>query len=408
MRLATSLAAVAVCAPLAVAAEIPVREAVSELERPDHAPFGDARGACDIREGGDFQRFRVAVEGVGGDAHLHVLLGDGHEQMHGIGSMTHTGHAHVLHLTTLEGGALPYHADSVRTLAERRIEVRDADGRLVLAGRVPAFREAEEPHHPAPPHHEPRVARSEFHRTDHAHEHESRGVVVAILRADSSGLRIELGRLAPETGHLVYIESGDEMVLVDDLRTNGDGAARLAWDTEDGEGADLPLGADGVGELAGRRVEVRDLLGRVLLYAEVPAVAREEDVEPVHEEARHEDEETGTDVRIVVDIRPARGREDLRIVVRDVPRDASREGDRPRGAKRTARRVVEVRLADDDGSLSAVAYPRVRGGRAAVRFTTRRGRELPHGAESLRDLSGRAFEVFLGGARIASGSLPQF
>lgn len=387
-----ALAAVAVVA----FADGTVREAVSALVRPDGAPQGDAHGSCDVRTGPDFERFRLVVEGVNADRALVVLMGDGHETMNRIGELPAGARARTLLRTTLEGGELPYGVESVRALAGRRVEVRDLEERVVLRGEVPAV--AEEPVDPPPPPADaPVVTRSEMRRTDENGEREPRGVLVATRRSGGSSLRIEMGRLAPEARLLVYVWNGEDLVLWDDVRTNREGGASLAGDTQEGPG--LPLGAESVTALAGRRVEVRDGDGRLLLYGEIPSAASDADEEPVRERETHEDEETGADVRVEVDIRPERGREQLEIVVRDLPRG---------GAAKSPRRLVVVRMEDANGAMQDVAGARVRGGRVRVRWDSRRGDELPFGSESVRDLSGRGFELYLGGTRVASGNLPQF
>ncbi|MCE9637618.1 MAG: hypothetical protein K8T90_18115, partial [Planctomycetes bacterium] len=154
---------------------------------------------------------------------------------------------------------------------------------------------------------------------------------------------------------------------------------------------------------AGKRIEIRDLADNVVLYGEIPAVETTHDVEPVHETEHAEDPETGTDVDVVVRIEPEHGNEEVVIVVRDIPR----ETDAAHG-KRRMRRKAELRMDDGTGNVTTVAQARVRGSRARIRITTRGGRELPLGVESLRDLAGRGFDVVVGSTRTVSGSLPQF
>jgi hypothetical protein len=395
MRWTPYLAAVAVVS--FAFAETVVQEAVAPLSRPDSPPQPDAHGACDIRTGPDFERFRVVVEGVNAEGPLRVFLGDGHETLNQVGEMPAGSRVRTFLRTTLEGGELPYGVESVRALAERRIEVRDGDSRVVLRGNVPVFAAPPGGEEPPPPAAEPVVTRSTMRRTEEAGDREVRGTLVATRRADGSSLRLELGRFAPETGLLVYLWAENDLVLWDDVRTNREGAAVLAGDTAEGPG--LPLHAESVVALAGRRVEVRDGEGRLYLYGEVPAAETEHDEEPVHEEATHEDEETGADVHVEADIRPERGREELTIVVRDIPREG--------GAAKRVARFVEVRMDDGTDTFEPVATVRVRGGRARLRYDSRRGDALPFGAESIRDLSGRAFRMYLGGTRVASGTLPQ-
>lgn len=422
MSLLPRLAAACAAALVSVVAfaETGVREAVSELRRPEAATYREAFGTCDIREGSEHQRFRVTVGGVG--VALRVYLGDGHENLNLVGEIASGTGTRSLLRTTLEGGELPYGVESVRALQERRIEVRDGDGRVVLVGNVPVFEDegggdggggdgdGEEPR-------EPLVARRAFQRTDFSGEREPRGVVASILREDGSGLRFEFGRLAPEGGHLLYIERNDAMSLVDDLRANREGGAVLEYDTSENG---LPFDADSVNGLAGRRVELRDLEGHVILFSEIPAIEDEHDAEPVHHEEEHEDAETGADVTVRIEIDPETGREVLEVEVRDVPRehgdddedDAEDGGDGNPQEKRGRRpgrgrgRKVDLRMDDGTGAMDTVAGARVRGGRARIRIRNRSG--LPFGVESLQDLAARPYELWTGASRIAGGSLPQF
>lgn len=397
---ALGLAALA-AVPVALAGETPspMKEARSELARPEEPSQPDAHGVCLLWSGAGFEKIRIVAEGLNADRALKILLGDGHENLVVVGELPAGERGRIWTRTNAEGGELPFGVESVRALAERRIEIRDMDDRVVLRGRVPVLPAVgpEEPP-PPPPADAPVITRSTMRRTDENGDREPKGVIVASRRAESSALRIELGRLAPETVLLVYIWAEGDLVLWGDPRTNGEGGASVERDTAKGQS--LPLGAKSVGELAGRRIEVRDRDGRLLLYGEVPAAETAADEEPVREVETHEDAETGTDVRVEVDIRPERGREELRIVVRDLPRTS--------GAAKRARRTVEVRMDDGSGSLAPIANVRVNRGRATVRFDTRRNDELPFGVESVRDLSGRGFELSVGGVRVASGTLPRF
>jgi hypothetical protein len=338
------------------------------------------------------------------------MMGDGMEHLSKIGELPKGASRREFTRTTLEGGELPYGVESVKSLGDRRIEIRDPEEHVVLKGGVPVIHDDTPPDgggtggdgggtDPGPTETEPLVAKAVFHRTEFAGERESRGVVVVTKRVDGGHVRFEFGRLAPETGYLLSIGARGNMTLVDDFRTNRDGGAGIDRDTADAHG--LQLGVDGVGGLAGKRVEVRDLDENVVLYAEVPAVETVKDTAPVHEEEHAEDPETGADVKVTVDIKPDKGREEVTIVVKDVPRTDTQR------TKRAGRRMAELVMDDGAGAATTVARTRVRGRYARVRITTRGGRELPFGVESVRDLSGRAFDVTVGGVRVASGTLPQ-
>ena len=77
MRFMTLVAAVALLAPLAFAAEN-VREASAALRHAEGGYLPTAHGGVGIRTGSDFERFSVGIEGVSELATLKILLGDGH------------------------------------------------------------------------------------------------------------------------------------------------------------------------------------------------------------------------------------------------------------------------------------------------------------------------------------------
>ncbi len=404
MRLAPLFAALVFAAPFAFAAS-DVREAEAPLSRPDGAPLVEAQGACDIREGADFQRFRLTLRGVGVDTPLDVFMGDGSERLVRIGEVPSGAAPRTFLRTTLEHGELPFGVETVRTLVGRRIVIFNADERVVLQGEVPAFRD-EPP--PPPPAAEPVSERNYMHRTDAAGERESRGVIVAQRREESSALIIEVGRLAPETGYLVRIGTEGAMTLLDDVRTNREGGAAIVRDTAKGQ--ELPLGADGVSGLAGKRVTIETLDGAVVLYGEVPTFEHlDTPEESVHEEDRFVDEDSGAVVKVEVVVNEETGRERLRVECRDIPREPREPRGEEPAAKAARRGSAEIWLEDEGGTLRLVDTVRIlRGRRAVWSYLAHRGDELPFGATSLRQLAGRAFEIRVGGAVVAAGTLPRF
>ncbi|MCE9634758.1 MAG: hypothetical protein K8T90_03545, partial [Planctomycetes bacterium] len=249
----TSLAAAVLFAPFAFAST--AQEAGAPLARPDGAVQPEARGNCSVRDGTDFQRFTLVVEGVNADRALSVFLGDGNEHLLNIGDLPAGANRREFNKTTREGGELPYGVESVRTLGGRAVEIRDAEAHVVLRGHVPVLDAPPvDPPPVDPPAAEPIVARSVFHRTEFAGERESRGTVVVTKRTDGGAIRVEVGRLAPETGYLFSVGARGSMTLVDDFRTNREGGAAIERDTAHEPG--LPIGADGVGGLAGKRIEI--------------------------------------------------------------------------------------------------------------------------------------------------------
>ena len=81
---------------------------------PDGAPQADAHGSCDVRDGTDFQRFRIVVEGVRAETALVVYLGDGHETLVKVGELPSGDRGRTFTRSTLEGGELPFGAAGSR------------------------------------------------------------------------------------------------------------------------------------------------------------------------------------------------------------------------------------------------------------------------------------------------------
>lgn len=399
MRFRSLVAAVALVAPLAFAAE-GVREASAPMRHAENDLQPYAHGGVGIRKGSDFERFSVAVEGVSELVTLKILVGDGHENFVEVGTLASGFSNRVFLRTTQEGGHLPLDAAHVADLVGRGVRVVDGENHPILLGEVPHFPDVVEP--PPPPPAAPVVTRANLLRPDGTEFGDSRGVVVATHGEHGDSLRVEVGHLAPETAYLVYIGEGDAAVLFADMRTNGEGGAAVGREAAAGQALTdhLPSLAD----LAGRHVEIRDHEGHAVLHGHVPGADTPHDAEPEHHEAEHHDEASGADVHVVVDLRPDRGVEQFRMDMRDLPRDVARVlkagGRRPR---------ADVLMDDVNGDLQPVASVRIdRRGRAHLRYSTRRGDGLPLGASTLRELSGRLFEVRVNGVRAVGGSLPTF
>jgi hypothetical protein len=404
MRIRTFVAALALAAPLAFAAE-DVREAGAPLRHADNDFLPNAHGGVGLRSGPDFERFSVGVEGVGEDASLRVLLGNGEAGFVEIGTLPAGSSNRQLVRTTLEGGELPLGVAHVSELSGRGVRVEDGEHHPILLGEVPHFEE--HPDEP-PPSDDPIVTRADLQRPEDGIDSDARGVVVSRHGADGDALICEVGHLDAESGYLFRVAGeGDGWIVIDDFVTNGDGGARIAREAGPGDalGDNLPPLAD----LAGRRVEIRDLEEHLVLFGYVPGAESEHDAEPVHEEHDVHDESSGADVHIVLDIRPDRGHERLHFDMHDLPRGDDAAPDDGAGKARRTRRVVEVWMEDGTGTPVLAGSTRMsRRGNARVRWTTRRGGNLPLGAATLRELAGRGFEVRVGGGSVAGGSLPIF
>ena len=400
MRFMSVVVAALFVAPLAFADD-GVQEAGAALRHAENDYQPSARGGVGIRTGSDFERFSVGVEGVSELATLRILLGNGRDEFVEIGTLAAGSSNRQFLRTTMEGGRLPLEAARSAELSGRAVRVIDGESHLILFGEVPFFAPVVvdppvEPPRPAAP----VVTRAHLLRPEGSDFHESRGVVVATDGQHEDSLRCEVGRLAPETGYLIFIGEGESAVILGDLRTNGEGGGSVGREAAAGQALTdrLPSLAD----LGGRHVEVRNLDGVVVLYGRVPEAQTERSAEPEHHEAEHHDEASGADCHVELDLVPERGHERFEMDMSDLPR-----GDRAKSATRG--RTAQVMMDDGTGNLAEVANVRIsRRGRARLVYNTRRGDALPLGAATLRELAGRGFEVRVNGSRAVGGNLPIF
>jgi hypothetical protein len=410
MRFTSLAAALVLCAPLAFGAD-GVHEAGADLHHADGDYLPHAAGNVGIREGSDFQRFTVTVREVGADARLVVQLGT-EQQFVDVGAMTPTATGLVLNMTTLEGGHLPLGATAAHQLSGRTVHVVDGEQHLILVGTVPMFDTTTPPPQDPPPHDPPPTtdppvaditARAEMVRPENSPYDDSRGVIVAVKRAESEALRIEVGHLAPSTHYGVFLGDDGDGTQIGDFTANDNGGALMVRDTA--TGGELPLGAS-LADLAGRHVEIRHE-GVVVLLGAIPHVEDHQDVVPVHEDVREHDAESGAVVRVIVDIRPRIGRELCDVRMARLPtHEEPASGD---GVQRAARRRATADLYMDDGTgtMQLVGSARIsRQGHARLRFITRRGGSLPLSAATLRELAGRSLEVRVNGTTRVATNMP--
>jgi hypothetical protein len=421
MRFTSLAASVGLCASLAFAGDgappgdpvhHEVREAVAELHHADGDHYPHAHGIVALREGDDFHSFYVKVGEVGGDVRLTVQLGVGDDHFADVGAMTPTSYYHVLHRTTLEGGHLPLDASAAHELSGRAIRILDGDRRVVLFGKVPFFEDKPAPEPLPEPKPDPIekpaldiVAKAEMVRPEDSPYDASRGVIVAVKRAESEALRIEVGRLAPHTHYGVYLGDDGGGELIDDFTANDYGGASITRDTAKGD--ELPGGLS-LADLAGRHVQIRHG-DAVVLHGAIPRVEERDDVAPVHEDAREKDAETGATLRVLVDIRPKSGRERCDLGMTKLPTKDSPSTDGAGSDAKAGRRRLMADVFIDDGTGEmrlAGSAPINRRGQARMRFVTLRGRSLPLGVATLRELSGRAVQVRVNGVARVTGRVP--
>lgn len=360
-------------------------EGEAALLPPATSPQPGARGEVEVRSRADGDRLEVEVEAVDPAVDLSFWIDDGTGTFVEAGALPAGSDERKLEFDEAAGGALPLGAASVTDLAGRPVEVRDGTGAAVLAGHVPALGEDDGDDDEA----EPARGRSALMRDPASPFPDASGKVEVEKSPDGEELEIEAEHLDAGTAVEFFLEdAGGAMVSIGTATADEGGEAEIEFET--GDGGTLPLGAASVDDLAGRRVEVRTADGTAILFGIVPAATTS--AEKARARARVEDDDSDAEVRIDAVIDTRAGRERLRIDARRLDPAAGE---------------AEFWVADGTGTLAlAASAPVKHSGRARFLFDTRKGKTLPLGAETLRDLSGRSFEIRVGGAAVLSGSLP--
>ena len=231
-------------------------------------------------------------------------------------------------------------------------------------------------------------ARSLLMRDAASPDGDARGHVEVRARGDRQRFQVEAELLDPGLSVEFLVEDGAAaMVSAGFFTANAAGQAEAELDT--GDGGALPAGAATVAELAGRRVDVRDAEGALLLSGTVPSL----DAAPIRLRGRTRVRDEVTGVRVDVEMRVSgpMGRQQFRIKVRRAEPNAA----------------LELWIDDGAGTLVLAAEMTANpGGSVAVRLDSRRGDGMPLGAGGVQDLSGRPFEVRVGGVAVAAGALP--
>ena len=231
-------------------------------------------------------------------------------------------------------------------------------------------------------------ARSLLMRDAASPDGDTRGHVEVRERGTRQRFQVEAELLdAGSTVEFLVEDGAATMVSAGFFTANVAGQAEAELDT--GDGGSLPAGAATVAELAGRRVEVRDSGGALLLFGAVPSI----DAAPIRLRGRTRvrDEETGVRVDVEMRVSGPMGRQQFRIKVRRAAPDAA----------------LELWIDDGAGTLVLAAPMSANsGGSTAIRLDSRRGDGMPLGAGGVQDLAGRPFEVRVGGVAVAAGALP--
>ncbi len=302
---------------------------------------------------------------------------------------------------------LPLDAAALAELEGRGIEIRDEMGDTVLVGDVPAFGPL-----PTGPLADG-SARNALVRPEAALLPDASGTITVTREDGEERLEIQVDRVRPFHDLALVIErvgevgeregegDGPLFVSLSPLQADGSGSVTFVRDTADGE--TLPLGGS-LGALANVRIQIFDPAAElVVLHGVIPPVVVGGE-KPLKVSGKHVDEITGAIVSITGRMNSKTGRDKLSLDMRRLPKDDA-------GGKKKRRNKDRARLFFEDGAGQMVEVrdvPVRAGGRARMRFRTKRGDALPGGASSLRELSGRVFEIRVGNTLAVRGFIPFF
>ncbi len=355
------------------------------------------------------ERFKVEVEHADEATPLNLFIDDGTGAFVTVGPLVAEaddgedgGADRELVLDTGRGDALPAGAATVAALEGRAVEVR-TDAGVLLAGTVPALDtrhgdDADEndgddndnddgDENDQGQADQPALGRSALMRDVASPFPDASGEVEARKSPTGDSLEIEAKHLDAAAALEFFLEQDDgTLVSIGTATADSQGEAKLAFDTAQGD--TLPLGAASVDALAGRRVEVRTAAGIPVLFGIVPNATTS--AENHHEKGSFD--LSGNSARVDAKVNGRAGRERLTIKVRD---------------RAAAGGTAELFVDDGTGTLVLAGSATVRrSGTVRFTFDNRKGGTLPLSAERLHDLSGRAFEIRVGGAVAVSGTLP--
>ena len=239
------------------------------LARPEGAADTDASGNVKVesREGRIVIKVKVRHLAVG--AVLNITLTNPAEggATEALGSVTINEEGNgQFKLDTANGDAVPFGALDLAALLGFKVEVKNAEGVVVLTGKICAaeIREDGEEHGADEP------CEANLARPDPAPDADATGEV----EIEGEELEVEVERLAPGTSYdVVLIQPGEggASATIGQVKTGERGSSNTEFTA--GEGVVLPFGKTKISELVGLGVEIRDPAGAVVLKGAIPEMA---------------------------------------------------------------------------------------------------------------------------------------
>lgn len=147
--------------------------------------------------------------------------------------------------------------------AGETVEVKDAEGNVVLSGTVPE---------PGAEKMKPASAKAKLEAPEEGADEDAKGMVMAKGGAGAEILQILVTRVAPGTYDVFVADAEGTLTDVGDLVVE-EGEASGKWMVVTKRGDGLPFDADSVADLAGRAFEVRNESGDTVVEGEIPDIA---------------------------------------------------------------------------------------------------------------------------------------
>ncbi|MBI4584085.1 MAG: hypothetical protein HY717_08690 [Planctomycetes bacterium] len=352
----------------------------SLLTPPEGSALPEARGIVELER----HKFELKAEHLAAATEYGVFLDDGTGTLVSIATITTNQEGKVELEVEAEDG-LPLGAQTADQLAGRAIEVRDAAGAVVLAGKTPDVRLSGED----------RKGATILERPDPAVDPDAEGEIKLIQRDARMTIKVELEHLEPSQAYKITLTNpatnASEALGV--ITTNGGGHGKLKIDTKKGDA--IPFGVGSLSELEGFLVNVADGGDQTVLKGTIAAVA----VRPP--EPPHEGEREGKSCLAAADPQStARG--EVEIETED---EGEQEFKVEIGGVAPAA-VFDVVLTNDAGASDAAGQITT-GSRGKGELKLRQGDRLPFDAAGVADLAGLKVEVKdANGNTILSGTVP--
>ena len=251
------------------------------LAAADDASAAKGKFHLTVKERADAEKGKLKVWAKGLDAtadddghlpeyDLFLLDADGDETDFGALTLHANGKARFRLHTSVDD--LPEGVESLDEFSAGELEIRDADGNVVLSGDIPAFVGLDDENGAG----SGAAARGKDKSRLHAEDADShaRGLMLARYANKPSGIReliaVRVWHLDPDSGpYDVVVIDGETELDVGQIETDGRRErGKLVLDSRE---EDLP-GDDSVLDLAGQDVEVRDANGTVVLEGEFPTI----------------------------------------------------------------------------------------------------------------------------------------